>query len=175
MLRSYFCFLNILIVPAIFFSCSHKGTPQGSDSASGDKKGVASVPSAPCIIYKTRADYSGNVPVMLSPDKSRIVSYPDKKDIYYKGKLAYPTALKDGYLLDNRGIGPDAAFLKLTYEAYRDLDKTPSSDELLKLILDNDPVTEMYQCGYRSQYTDPEKELNEIITSGKLGNCKRLK
>jgi hypothetical protein len=135
----------------------------------------SAIPSAPCIIYKTKRDYSRYVPVMLSEDKNKIVSYPDIRDIYYKGNLAYPTALNDGFLLDNRGIGPDVAFLNITYEAYRDLSKTPSIGELMKLILDKDPIQEMFQCGYRSQYSDPEKELNNIISSGNLKNCKRLK
>jgi len=112
---------------------------------------------------------------MLSEDKKNIVSYPDIRDVYYKGKLAYPTVLADGFLLDNRGIGPDVAFLNITYEAYRDLSKTPSIDELMKLILDKDPIREMFQCGYRSQYSDPEKELNNLISSGNLKNCKKLK
>ena len=112
---------------------------------------------------------------MFSADKNKIISYPDKKDIYFKGNLAYPTPLTGGFLLDNRGIGPDVAFLNITYEAYRDLGKTPSMDELMQLILDKDPIAEMYQCGYRSHYADPEKELNELISSGNLKNCKKLK
>ena len=112
---------------------------------------------------------------MLSEDKKNIVSYPDIRDVYFKGNLAYPTPLAKDFLLDNRGIGPNVAFLNITYEAYRDLSKTPSIDELMKLILDKDPITVMFQCGYRSQYADPEKELNNILSSGNFQNCKRLK
>lgn len=164
----------MLFLPGIFFnSCSKKVSPQGASTSSKVKQAV--IPSAPCIIYKTKTDYSKYVPVMLSEDKKNIVSYPDIRDVYYKGKLAYPTVLADGFLLDNRGIGPDVAFLNITYEAYRDLSKTPSIDELMKLILDKDPIREMFQCGYRSQYSDPEKELNNLISSGNLKNCKKLK
>src|SRR5580693_4313855 len=67
-------------------------------------------PSA--VIYKTKGDYSKNVPVTLSDDKSKIVSYPAVQDIYYKGALAYPTPLAKGYWLDNRGINVNSAFLK---------------------------------------------------------------
>jgi hypothetical protein len=167
----------MLILSVISFvscvSCSKKVAPQGSSSNPEPRQSV--LPSAPCIIYKTKADYSKYVPVMLSADKKSIVSYPDIRDVYYKGKLAYPTLLTDGFLLDNRGIGPNAAFLSITYEAYSSLAKTPAVDELMKSILDPDPITEMYNCGNRSKYSDPEKELNELITSGKLNNFKKLK
>jgi len=146
-----------------------------SKTANNTKSIASSVPSPPCIVYKTRADYTKNVPVILSEDKSAIVSYPDVKDIYFKGSLSYPAILNDGFLLDNRGIGPEVAFLNITYEEYSAMQKTPSTSELMALILDKDPLTELYQCGIRSQYSDPEKELNEIITSGKIHSCKKLK
>jgi hypothetical protein len=166
----------LLLFPGCFSSsCSKKVAPQGSSASPQEKQASASVPSAPCIIYKTKSDYAKYVPVMLSEDKLKIVSYPDIKDVYYKGKLAYPTQLADGFLLDNRGIGPDVAFLSVTYEKYRDLPKTPTMDELMNLILEKDPITEMYQCGNRSQYADPEKELNDLISGGNLNKCKKLR
>ena len=133
------------------------------------------VPGPRCIVYKTKADYSQLVPVILSSDKSKVVSYPDVKDIYYNGKLAYPTQLLDGYLLDNRGIGPDVAFLKLTYEEYSRLITTPHAGELLKMIFDKDPLTEMYECGNRNQYQDPAGTMRLWIRSGELFHQKRLK
>jgi hypothetical protein len=163
----------------IFFSgyfllgCSKSVAPSGA-SASG-KQAENTLPSPPCIIYKTNGDFTMNVPVILSEDGASIVSYPDIKDVFYKGTLAYPTPLKEHFLLDNRGIGLQVAFLNITYETYSKLDKTPSPSELMAMILDKNPLMEMYQCGSRSQYSDPEKELNEIISSGKLGSCKRLK
>ena len=135
----------------------------------------ATMPGPRCIVYKTRADYSQFVPVTLSPDKSKIVSYPDVKDIYFNGQLAYPTRLIDGYLLDNRGIGPDVAFLKLTYAEYSKLAGVPLVGELFKLILDKDPLTRMYECGLRSQYKDPAEAMDQLIRSGELKHKKRLK
>ncbi len=173
MLKLLKLFIMLFLSCLFLVSCTKKVSPQGSSSSPKMKQ--AAIPSAPCIIYKTKTDYSRYVPVMLSEDKKTIVSYPDIKDIYYKGNLSYPTTLTDGFLLDNRGIGPDVAFLSITYKAYQDLTKTPSIGELMKLILDKDPILEMFQCGYRSQYSDPEKELNNIISSGNLKNCKRLK
>jgi hypothetical protein len=97
------------------------------------------------------------------------------KDVYFKGNLAYPTLLNDGYLLDNRGIGPNVAFLSITYEQYSKMVKTPSSSELFELIIEKDPLIEMFQCGNRSKYSEIEKELNELISSGKISTCTKLK
>ena len=47
----------------------------------------------PIIIYKTKSDYSQNVAVTLSDDKSKIISYPHPTDVFYKKKLAYPINL----------------------------------------------------------------------------------
>jgi len=115
------------------------------------------------------------VPVTLSADKSKIESYPDIKDIYYNGKFSVPTLLANGFLLDNRGIGLRVAFLSFTYEEYSKLSATPSATDLMSLLKDKDPLVEMYSCGQRSQYNDIKQELNVLITSGKLNNCKKLK
>lgn len=147
-------------------SCSKMSSPS---------KGVVSTPSAPCIIYKTKVDYSKNLPVILSADKSRLISFPDVEDIKRQGENVYPTQLDNGYLLDNRGIGPDVIFLTLTYKEYSSLEKTPEAAELMSLILDRDPVTEMYRCGNRSDYKDIVADLNEWITSGQLSRCQRIK
>ena len=62
-----------------------------------------------------------------------------------------------------------------SYTEYTRLASTPSATDLMKQIIAKDPLIEMYQCGQRSQYADIEKELNELITSGKLSGCKKLK
>jgi hypothetical protein len=167
------CYFMLIFTLLILFSCSHKVTSRSS--APGVSSNGHNVASAPCIIYKTKTDYFQNVPVTLNDKKSFLSSYPDIKDIYFNGKLAYPTQLANGFLLDNRGIGPNVAFLIYTYEDYQKLTRTPTADELMKKILDNDPITEMYQCGTRIQYQDMEKELNKLITSGNLNTCKKIK
>jgi len=157
----------------MFISCTHQAAPVSSSNDS--VKRTMGISSPPCIIYRTRKDYSSNVPVILSPGKSKIVSYPDKKDIYYNGTFAIPTPLAEGFLLDNRGIGVQVAFLSYTYEQYSRLAVTPPTTDLMSLILDKDPLTEMYQCGQRGQYTNIVQELNDLINSGKLCTCKKLK
>jgi len=129
----------------------------------------------PVIIYKTKKDYSQNVPVGLSPGKKYLASFPAVGDIYYNGVLATPQSLYDGFLLDNRGIGPDVAFLSITYTEYSRLKKTPPADSLLKLIIDKDPLTEMYNCGIRYEYEDIVSELNTKIKNGEVSSFKKLK
>jgi len=147
-----------------------------SDSSSSGLKPVgAGVSGPPCIVYKTRNNYDNLVPVILTADKSAIASYPDIKDIYSGNGFPYPTLLANGYLLDNRGIGPNVAFLSYTYEVYSKFPATPDSRKLLELILDKEPLLEMYMCGNRSHYKDLVKTLNDIILKGDLGQFTRLK
>jgi hypothetical protein len=123
----------------------------------------------PTIIYKTKKDYNKNVAIYLSEDKKKIVGYPAPTDVSVN---SYPTPLKKGYLLDNRGIGKNIAFISLTYEEYSALKKVPPISELENLIIDRDPIKEMYICGYRGQYTN--SELNKLIDN-KFKGCQKIK
>lgn len=129
----------------------------------------------PTVVYKTKADYSQYVPVTLSADKNQIVAYPAITDIYYKGKLAIPVQLTKGYWLDNRGIGPNSAFLEITYEEYRELKEVPRLDDLYKRIKDRDPFTEIYNLGDRNRFKNEVEEINQIINKGGLKKFTRLK
>ena len=127
---------------------------------------------APVIIYKTNADFYFNVPVILSDDKTDIISFPDIIDVFYNGKLAYPTRLENGYLLDNRGVGKNVAFLKYTYEEYSKLPATPTKEELLKMILNKNPLTELYKCDKLPK--NNVQMLNEAIKKGLPTICENL-
>ena len=129
-------------------------------------------PGPHAVVYKTRADYSKYVPVTLSDDKSKIVSYPAPQDVYTNGKLALPTALSHCYWLDNRGIGPNSCFIKITYEEYAKLPQAPSPDELYKLIIDKQPFKEMYDLGMRDTLKD--EQISEIVKRHKLKGYKKL-
>ncbi|MDP4281514.1 MAG: hypothetical protein Q8867_05120 [Bacteroidota bacterium] len=153
-------------------ACTHHAAPVASSS---QEKSNAMLPSAPCIVYKTNGDYSNLVPVTLSEDRSKIVSYPDRLDISMRGSAVYPTQLINGYLLDNRGITPYVAFLKTTYSDYGKADEVPKASQLMKDIFVKEPLVEMYQCGRRSDYSDIKNELNNLIRSGHLSDCVRLK
>jgi hypothetical protein len=129
-------------------------------------------PGPHAVVYKTKGDYSKYVPVNLSDDKSRIISYPAPQDVYTAGKLALPTVLPHGFWLDNRGIGPNSCFVKITYEEYAKMAQAPSPDELYKLIIDKEPFTEMYDLGLR--YTLKDEEIREIVKKHKLKEYKKF-
>ncbi len=132
-------------------------------------------PGPHVLVYKTTKNYNHHVPVILSEDKTTIVSYPSPKDIQTEGKYHYPTLLKKGYLMDNRGIGKNVAFLKYTYEEYAQLEHAPDMETLYQSILDKNPLTEMCDCGIRTAFTHPEKQLNRLIAKKQLQTvCKIL-
>jgi hypothetical protein len=130
-------------------------------------------PGPVALVYKTKADYADKVPVILSEDKSTIISYPHPEDL---GKEAMPLHLKKGYLLDNRGINKNVAFLKLSYKEYRKLSGPPSLTQLQDMILDKDPLSELCNCGNRSAFKDAKGQINQLIQDGNLRSvCKAEK
>jgi hypothetical protein len=167
-------FIGIFAV--LSFSCSSKkGTMTEKNDQKAEIKPVEASAGPQLIIYKTNQDYFDKVPVTLSEDRSRIVSYPGTKDIYYKGEFSYPTRLIHGFLMDNRGINRYSAFLEYTYEEYSKLEQTPAADELFNKILEDDPFTEIYSCGSRFDYKDPVSEINAIIESNELDQLNNIK
>ncbi|MCX6351967.1 MAG: hypothetical protein NTX03_08900 [Bacteroidetes bacterium] len=131
------------------------------------------VPGPQALVYKTKADYQNLVPVILSDDKLEIISYPDPKDVAMN---PVPTQLNKGYLLDNRGIGINVAYLKLTYPEYANLKALPSLKELYTLIIDKDPLLELCDCGNKTALKKPSLQLNTLIDSKKLRTtCKPIK
>lgn len=137
------------------------------------EKKTVFAPGPQALVYKTVNDYSLHVPVLMNEDKTEIVSFPAPGDLSYRGKPAVPVSLTDGYWLDNRGIGIYVAFLEYTYEEYSQLPETPSREDLMKRIIDQNPLCELWSCGLRSQYRDEITELNELIRAGFPG-CRKL-
>jgi len=161
------------------FGCK---TQQKSNSVDSDNTSTQIAPPQSAaalsivVIYKTTKDYSKNVPVILSDDKTQIVSYPHPKDLIIGNNFAYPSKLHKGYLLDNRGIGKNVAFLKLTYEEYSKLQIVPALNELFKNIIDKDPLIELWDCGIKASFSDLEVQLNELIDNNLLvEKCRRIK
>jgi len=175
MKKHFYNIVSIILIPLVIISCSNSCKVKHSDKSESEGSGKMDFASPPVIVYKTNADYFDKIPVTLSEDKSEIISYPGIKDIYYKGELAYPTKLNDDYLLDNRGIDPNSAFLKLTYDEYSKLETLPSKEELYALIIDKDPFSRMYNCGKKYSYKDIVTEINELIDSRKIKKQIRLK
>lgn len=163
--------LSILLIFTALLSC-HSGRMTMQNQKNMERT-ILFTSGPQTIIYKTKKDYSRNVPVTMNKEHTQIVSYPAPTDIYYRGELSYPTPLKDGYLLDNRGIGINVAFLSYTYEEYSRLKAAPSMNELKERIIDYYPLTELWNCGIRSQYKNEVKELNELIDNDFKG-CKKI-
>lgn len=163
-----------MISLVLFFSCSSLETSTQKSPATGTDNPVVGMASPPAIIYKTKTDYFDKVPVILSDDKTRIVSFPDPRDLRINGEFSYPSKLASGYLLDNRGIGPNAAFLRFSYEEYCNMDNIPTAERLYSYIIEKNPFTEMYQCGNRGNYAEIVTELNLMISAGKIKDCKNL-
>jgi hypothetical protein len=163
-------FTALILMAGIMAACC-----SARKTETAQKNAGSSMPGPKVIIYQTTRDFSKQVPINLSDDGKTIVSYPDIKDVYFEGSLAYPTQLHKGYFLDNRGITKNAAFLDITYETYSKLAVTPSPDELMKMIIDSHPVSKMYSCGLRSSYKDLIQELNAKIDADDFSAFTRLK
>ena len=113
---------------------------------------------------------------MLSEDKKKIISYPAPGDVKTGSGYALPVLLHKGYLLDQRGIGLNSAFLKLTYEEYGKLKEMPSLDGLYGMIVDKNPMTALYDCGIRERGKSLAKELNVLIDKKQLNKkCKEMR
>lgn len=169
-MRYIFAITGILILVMVIISGCR--TQKASRAGSGAPI-QASGPQI--IIYQTARDYSQNVPVILSDDKATIESYPGIKDVFYEGKLSYPTPLHKGFWLDNRGINRHVAFLSITYKEYAELPRTPAPADLMKLMLDNDPLVKMYKVGMRINTENLVEMLNKRIDSDNFEGFEKLK
>ena len=152
-----------IIAGIVLFSCKSKQAVETEQQYSATKT---------IVIYKTINDYSKNVPVIMNATKTDIISYPAPSDILYDGKVTTPTLLKNGYLLDNRGITENVVFLKYTYEEYSKMKEAPSLNDMRKNILEKYPLSELVYCGSIGNGKTTIKTLNKLIDSGFEG-CKK--
>jgi hypothetical protein len=163
---------SIVLVVLLALACKSK--PHSKESAETLYRPNFS-PGPHVLVYKTSGDYRNNVPVMMSENDSDIVAYPHPGDIKATESTVYPTILKNGYLIDNRGISNHVAFLKLSYSDYAKLDSVPALSTLKSWIIAKNAITEMCDCGDRSGYTDIEKQINDIIDQDSLHTiCKKV-
>ncbi len=125
-------------------------------------------PQPHLLVYKTKTNCRNLVPVVLSEDGSKIVSYPAPQDIKAGGSRLQPTPLHKGYLLDNSGVGANTAFINMTREKYAVLTEAPSASELFKMITHKDPITILCDCGIKSAFKNPAAEINKLIDSKTL-------
>ena len=119
------------------------------------------------VVYKTNKNYNRQVAVTLNTDKTMVISYPDPSDI--RSFRPYPIHLKSQYLLDQRGIDSNVAFLKLSYRQYSKLKVAPEPNFILSnLILDNDPILEFHIIEKYPPNSDVKQLLNQRIVNGVL-------
>lgn len=136
---------------------------------------TTSVTGPHLLVYKTRKNYRNLVAVQLSADKKTIISYPAPEDVKAMGNAILPTTLKQGYLIDNRGIDANVAFLDITYKQYAKLKSAPAVDKLYAMIKDKAPLTLLCDCGLKSTYAHPEEDINTLLAANKLKEkCKRI-
>ena len=164
----------MIILSVIFVSC--KSSVEMPTKTNEISFGSSAVSSLSILVYKTKKNYNNLVPLLLNDDKTQIVSYPDPKDVKVGSAFLLPTSLQNGYLLDNKGIGKNVAFLKYTYEEYYNLKTLPTLKELYNNIIDKNPLIELCDCGDKSRHEDLEKQLNEYINRDILRTkCKVVK
>lgn len=165
----------IISISAIFQFCAT--TERAANTAENQTPRAERVGSnattPPTIVYRTRSDYSNQVAVTLNEDRTKIISYPHPKDLYLNGKLAKPTSLGNGYLLDNQGINTQVAFISFTFEQYANLDTPPTLDELWEKLVDKDPLLMLCNCGSRYQYQSIEKDLKALVKQD-LKSCEKI-
>ena len=166
-------FIAIIIV---FYGCKSNNNVKQTSNQGAPEFVPQYAPGPQILVYKTKGDYYNLVPILLSDDKTEIVSYPHPNDLKVGSRYALPAFLNNEYLLDNRGIGKNVAFLKLTYQEYSELQNPPSLTELYNYIIDKDPLKELCDCGNKAAFTDIEKQLNDLIDKKKLRTtCKAIK
>lgn len=137
--------------------------PQGF-GAYRNQPGPAALPNA--RIYRTSIDVDAYVPVTINPVDGKLVSYPAPSDIT---GASMPVVLKDGWLLDRRGISPDTRFVRYTYSQYHDLSEAPSPARLLESIIPDARVTEIVELPYKVGAVTPA-QADSIIADG-LKRC----
>lgn len=167
-MKSNLIFASFLMVTVFYCSCKSPNKTISVDTA-------AAQPGPRAYIYRTAADYYQQVPVTLTEDKKALHSYPSPGDVYYKGELALPVQLVNGFLLDQRGIHPQTAFTKWTYAEYSRLTQTPTQDEIMGMLLDTDPFVSLYDCGPLHKYSNPGEELNAFILMNDFSSFRKLR
>ncbi|MFW5720889.1 MAG: hypothetical protein ACOCWW_00725 [Bacteroidota bacterium] len=122
-------------------------------------------------VYKTKSDYSDNVAVELSKDKTSITSNYSPGD----NSDRYPIVLMNNYLLGGT-FGINTGYLSITNTEYKqNYDVAPSPDSLYSLLLDKDPFVEFYYhpIGHNVFYDENNggldtARINTIILNGEL-------
>ena len=168
---------QIMKIKTVFFTSVSflllAGCRTPSASVTGTEGQLSWMP-APVVIYKTSGDYSKLVPVSLNADKTTLEHYPHPEDLKQSSNFRFPTPLENGYLLDNKGVGPNTAFLSITYEEY--CSGTPEPSTLMGFVAYPEPFVELWKCRIPADQTDKISFLNNLIGKNELAKyCTRVK
>jgi len=167
----YWCLILIMMIVFVVSSCKSAKTIPVNQLTGSELVNHNSSDRA--IIYKTKGDFSNNIPVIMNDERTKIIRFPARDALNYDGKITRPVKLIKGYLLDNNSINANVAFLSFTYEQYFNFREMPSEELMMKYILEKYPLVEMYDCGIRSEYRDLIHEINVLIDRD-LKNCKKI-
>lgn len=165
---------SVLVAPILIFLTVTNGC-KSSHKLTQPQAEQFSMKPAPVVIYKTKADFDQLVPIAVAGEPPRLISYPHPTDLKFSdGSYRYPLHLKEGYLLDRKGVGPQTVFLRLTYEDY--CAQPPDPSTLLTLIAEADPMEEIWHCHLPYRQDALVDTLNHLITSQLLNRrCSRIK
>lgn len=162
--------VSILAVASLTSACGpHKqAAVSPAPIAVGWSKPLGSAPVSALpktVIYRTDGDYARYVPVTLNDDRNALVSFPAPGDV----RGGNPVALADGFWLDRRGIGPNTAFTRWTYEEYAALPAAPSPAEIMANLIPDARVTEVYRLPFAPSAPDAAASCDSVIAAGMQG------
>lgn len=166
-----------LITAALLAGCSAgKNEAGGSETAVVAGWNKDALKPAPAVdkgqrdvamtrIYKTNGDYADKVPVTLNDSRTALVSFPAPSDLVG----AAPVALDGGFLLDRRGVSANTAFTRWTYAEYSALPSAPSAEEIMKNLIPDARVTEIYSMPFATGTPGAVQLCNDAIANGLKG------
>jgi hypothetical protein len=108
----------------------------------------------------------------MNKERTKITGFPAPEDLIINGELQTPIKLNDGFYYDRRGVSSNTVFIEMTFEQYSKLKTAPSTSELKQMIIDKNPIIELYNCPSLSQNSDI-KTINRLIQEG-FPKCKKV-
>lgn len=156
--------IYIIIYGFLLFGCSSTKTAVSTFNVM-DLKHV--------IVYKSKKDYSNNVPIMYSEKIGSIIAYPAPTDAKRFIELK-PVELTSGFLLDQIGVTPNTVYLEYTLEEYAVLDEVPTLETMKSKIIDFSPFEELYNLGQPNEQNNTIEKINELIKSGAIETFRKI-
>ena len=151
--------IKIIIISVVLLGCRATRKTKSSSFNVMDLKNV--------VVYKSKSDYSNNVPIMYSKELGSIISYPAPTDVE-RFKELKPIELSEGYLLDQIGVNLRTVYLEYSLDEYSEFREAPSLETMTKKILEYSPFVELYDIGQPNEKNNSIDKLNKLIKSGEM-------